>query len=224
MPTITAQNIVDKAEIILQDTTNVRWPSTELLGWLNDGQREIVMRKPDAYTTRTATKAAAETRQSLPDTGIQLIDVTRNMGTDGTTPGDAITYLPRKILDNCVRDWHSMTAAATAQHFCFDERDPKQFFLYPPNDGTGYVEIVYSAAPADIAIGATITLDDIYANAILDYMLYRAYLKDADYTANNDRANAAYTAFLTSLGLKEQAEAAYDPNKHPSVAETNDTQ
>lgn len=225
MATMTVQNIVDRAGIILQDTTHIRWDSTELLKWLNDAQREIVMRKPDAYVTSASLALVEGTRQSLPATGVQLIDVSRNLGpTDTPADGPAVTYMPRKILDNSKRSWHTETAAAVIQHFCFDERDPKKFYVYPPADATSSVEIIFAAAPADILISDTITLDDIFANAILDYILYRAYSKDADYTANSPRAQAAYQSFLNSLGLRDEAEAKYDPNNHPSIAETNVTQ
>ena len=53
MGTITAQSIVDRARHILQDTTSggTRWLDPELLKWLNDAQREIVLLKPNAYSS-----------------------------------------------------------------------------------------------------------------------------------------------------------------------------
>ena len=214
MAVITAQIIIDKAEIILQDTTNVRWPETELLGWLNDGQREVVLQKPDAYTKNEAVVLIEGTKQSVPLTGIQLIDVIRNMGADGMTPGNAITLLSRNILDTQNPAWHADPSDAVVKHYMFDDRDPRDFYVYPPQPATacGYIEIVYSAAPADILITATISLDDVYANCLLDYILYRAYSKDKDFANNNQRALAHYTAFMNSLGIREKGEIRDDPN------------
>lgn len=76
MPTILASSIITKAATLLQDPTNVRWPADELLGWLNDGQREIVLQKPDAYSINEAVKLAAGTKQALPAAGIRLLAVT----------------------------------------------------------------------------------------------------------------------------------------------------
>jgi len=224
MSVLTAQNIVDRAETILQDTTNVRWASTELLQWLNDGQREVVLLKPDANPVNESVQMTAGTKQTIPATGVQLIDVVRNMGDNGTTVGDVITFLKRNVLDSGNRDWHAESQDSAHDHFCFDERDPKHFYVYPPSDGANYVEIVYSAAPADIAIDATITLDDVYANALLDYILYRAYSKDAEFAANAQRAAMAYAAFLRSLGMREEAEKIYDPAKQPVNVASNTTQ
>jgi hypothetical protein len=215
MPTIVGSSILDRASIILQDTTNIRWPSDELLGWLNDGQREIVLRKPDAYTkSSSVVLTASETKQSIPSDGIQLIDIVRNMGT-GASPGRAITRTERYILDGQRPNWNTETGSATVKHYMFDERNPKTFYVYPPQAvAPGYIELVYSAAPADLATSAsTLTLDDIYASALLDYVLYRAYSKDADIAPSApQRAIGHYQAFTQSVIGKEQAEAAYDPN------------
>ena len=75
------------------------------------------------------------------------------------------------------------------------------------------IEVIYSTAPADITYSSTavITLDDIYANAILDYMLYRAYQKDSEYAGNAERSMMHYQSFANALGIKSRADAAIDP-------------
>jgi hypothetical protein len=211
--TVAVNDIVDKAEIILQDTTNTRWPASELIGWLNDAQLEIVLQKPEASITNESVAMTAGTKQSLPASGIQLIDVIRNMGAGGATPGNAIRIIDRKILDAQVPDWHlTAGAAAVIEHYMFDERDPENFYVYPPSDATTQIEIVYSSAPTTVTAGQNISLADVYANCILDYILYRAYSKDADYAANSQRAVGHFKAFMTSLGKRDQVEVAFDPN------------
>lgn len=213
MATITAQTQVERARIIIQDDTGVRWPDSELLGWLNDGQREIVVLKPDSSVNNENLQLVEGTKQEIPAAGISLVDVIRNMGTDGSSPGKSVRLINRKVLDEQLPDWHSATPNAVADHFAFDDRDPKHFYVYPPQPSVnqGYVEIVYSSSPADAALGDVISVDDVYANALVDYMLYRAYSKDKDYAGNGGRASAHYQAFLRALGLKEQAERATEP-------------
>ena len=48
MATVKVIDLINRAEEILQDTTNVRWSQQTLLNYLNDGQREIVLFRPDA--------------------------------------------------------------------------------------------------------------------------------------------------------------------------------
>ena len=232
MATITGTSIVSRAAIVLQDTTGVRWPQTpELLLWLNDGQREIVLRKPDANAQNVVTKLTTGTKQTLPDgttvnnpagtanpAGIQLLDVIRNMGT-GSTPSRAVTRIDREILDEQMPTWHSSAdGTATVQHYMFDQRDPKHFYVYPYySSGTQqYIEIVYAASPSDLAtLGAVISLDDVYSGVLLDYILYRAYSKDADLSPTApQRAISHYNAFLASLGAKGQIEQIVNPNSY----------
>lgn len=215
MGTIIASAVIEKAQIILQDTTGVRWPSnTELLGWLNDGQREVMVYKPNAYVKNVALRLSTGTKQSLPADGVQLIDVVRNMGLDGTTPGRAIRIVMREILDAQVPNWHAATASAEVKHYTFMLLDPKSFYVYPPQPavGQGYAEVVYGATPNDAAFSGPITLDDIYQNALVDYILYRAYSKDTEYAADQNRAAAHQNAYIAALTGKAKVEAGANPN------------
>jgi len=71
---------------------------------------------------------------------------------------------------------------------------------------------VYSANPAIVASGANISISDVLANAILDYILYRAYSKDADYTAHQGRAAQHFQLFMTSVTGKSQIDLQSTPN------------
>ncbi len=215
MGTIIARAVIEKAQIILQDTTGVRWPSdTELLGWLNDGQREVMVFKPNANVRNVAVRLAAGTKQQLPADGVQLIDVVRNMGTNGTTPGRAVRIVMREILDAQVPNWHAATADAAVKHYTYTVLDPKTFYVYPPQPASnqGYVELAYGAAPADATINGAITLDDIYQNVLVDYILYRAYSKDTEYAADQNRAATHQNAYIAALTGKAKVEAGANPN------------
>lgn len=77
-----------------------------------------------------------------------------------------------------------------------------------------WVELIYSSSPTDVAtVNTTISLDDIYANAMIDFMLYRAYSKDAEYASNANYAQQHYQSFLTSLGLKGKTDDNVNPNQ-----------
>lgn len=215
MGTIAVQGILDKVQIILQDTTGIRWPSdTELLGWFNDGQREVMIFKPNSYVKNVPLKLTGGTRQQLPDDGVQLIDITRNMGTAGNQPGRAIRIATREILDAQVPNWHCDNPATTVKHYMYNVLDPKTFYVYPPQPaaGQGYVEIVYGATPPDATINGNMSIDDIYQNVLIDYVLYRAYSKDTEYAADANRAAAHQSAYLAALTGKAKVEAGANPN------------
>lgn len=216
MATIQVNNLVARAATLIQDTTSVRWPTSELIDWLNDGQREIVLLKPQASVKNVSFALTANaTKQSLPGDGIMLIDVTRNMGAGGSTPGDAIRVVSREVLDAQHPSWHAdANSEGKVRHYMFDPRDPRNFYVYPRAPSSSwFVELIYSASPADTYAGGYIQIDDIYANALLDYILYRAYSKDAEYAQNAQLALAHYTAFSNSLGIKTQNEHTQNPNQ-----------
>jgi hypothetical protein len=99
------------------------------------------------------------------------------------------------------------------ESYSYDPRNPLQFYVYPPNLGTGFVELSYSAVPAAVATaGDNITINDLYAYCLVDYMLYRAFSMDAEHAANAARAVAHYQAFLSALGASTQVQAANNQN------------
>jgi hypothetical protein len=209
MGTITGQQIADRAWIKVNEATGssaVRWTPAEALMWLNDGQRECVNQLPQAWSKRvTPTLVASSSRQdfaglSITD-GVVLLDVICNYNAAGTTRGRAITKRERAWFDDQLPTWHN-SAPGEAVHWMYDERDPKAFYLYP-QPATGKVEIIYSAIPADLgSLAGVITLDDIYANALQWFMLFSFYSKDATYTKNPASAQAYWTLFMQSLGLR----------------------
>jgi hypothetical protein len=214
---ISAQSIVRRCVETLQDPTSVRWPINELVRYLNDGQREVVLYRPDSMVTSATRSLITGTRQTLPN-GSKLIEVVRNSG--GTRR--AVRMVNREILDAQTPNWHSLTGTTDILHYMYDPRDPTVFYVYPPATTGASVEIVYAAYPNDInepadgalytAVSGNIALPDIYGNVIQDYILYRAYSKDSEYAGNAQRAQAHYAAFANALGIEIRATVAVAPN------------
>jgi hypothetical protein len=222
MSTITAKTIIDKASIQLLDTSNVRWTRAELLSWINDAQRQIVIMSPNATNKVATYKLIAGTRQSIPSDGWTLLEVIRYMGTNGTTPGRAIRLTSRELLDSFNPDWHSDTPSSVPKHYVFDLQDQTAFFVYPPNNGNGYIQLNYSPDPADLtAESQTINLNNIFETAILDYVLYRACSKDAEYAPGLQLASGYLTTFMASMGQKDQSETANSPNQQFAAKDFN---
>ena len=212
---------LDRASRLLQDTGNIRYSNAELLKFFNDAQREVVLHRPDANTVNSNFTCAAGSKQTLSSSDLRLVDVVRNVS------GRVVTQVDRALLDNTLPDWHNSVADATKkiEHFMYDSGDPKHFYVYPAALNTFQLEIVTSRAPSDIAVSdfttdtQTIGLDDIYANAILDYVLYRAYQKDSEFAGSAAQAQMHFQSFANSLGIKTRADAATDPrpNMRPAA-------
>lgn len=228
---ILASEIMDRAKRIIQDETSVRWPLAELRMWVNDALREIVLQKPTAHSKTIIITLQAGTYQTVPANVIALLRVVRNLKTTSETVRQglrAIRMVSREVLDSQHPDWHDGTiivASKIVKHVVFDQTDPKSFYVFPGNDGTGIVEAVVATSPTPVALPAdpenialyniALDIDDIYGGAVLDYVLYRAYSKDAQFAGNAQRAAAHYQTFANTLGLKVQVEAVANPNVTP---------
>lgn len=222
--TITAQSVVRRATDLLQDQTSVRWPANELVRWLNDAQRAIVKARPDSMNTTATMTLAAGSRQDLDNGALtalpaKLIEITRNMA--ATSTKGAVRLVQRQILDAQTPNWHNITPVVNILHYMFDPRDPKTFYVYPPATALAQLEVMYSAYPTDIvepAEGAlhtdvvgNLSLPDIYADDVLNLVMFRAHSKDSEFAGNAERA-AAYMAMTTaSLGAEIAATVAVGP-------------
>lgn len=219
MPSTKVVDILDRASIILQDDTHVRFPQAELLKFFNDAQLEIVLHRPDANIVNATLSLANGSKQTIPSAALRLVDVVRN------TNGRAITQVSRQILDETLPTWHETPASANKiEHYIYDPADPKNFYVYPKAEsGVHSIEILYSAVTATISISnfstdtTVIGIDDIYANAVLDYMLYRAYQKDSEFAGNAERAMMHYGSFSNAIGIKSQADGALTPTPEQGV-------
>lgn len=190
------------------DVSRVRWTDAELIDYINDAQRQIVVHRPDANARNVSVALAAGTKQALPAGGVRFLRAVRNMGALGNKPGRSIRETTREALDSERVDWHSEApnADGSVTHLAFDPVNPKTYYVYPQAKAGVQIEIVYSALPTVVVgINDALALDDIYINPVIDWVLYRSYSKDADYAGNMGRALQHMQSFATELGVEMAA-------------------
>ncbi len=210
---ITAGSIFNRFSTTLQDETRVRWTQNEFLAWLNTAQRVIASIRPDASLSHISMALVAGAKQSVPSNALSLTNITRNMGTDGDTPGRTVMPLPKDILDRSVPYWQTLTDEEVS-FFCYNPKDPKVFWIYPaqPNPPVQYLEVVAAVVPDElVALSDAITVNEDYEEPLLDYCLYRALSKDAEDATQLQRATHYQTSFLQAVGLNAQADMAVPP-------------
>lgn len=194
MGTLAVTALIGRVATLLNDAENVHWTQSELVDWLNDGQRELVLHRPTACVVNADLALVAGTKQKLPTDGNTLVDIPRN------TDGNAIRVVDRRDLDAFQPDWHATSKAkAKVEHFCYSPADPKTFYVFPPSPGGNSVELIYNAIPPQVGLESRISVDDIYSSALVDYVLFRAFAKDTDYAPNAVTSGAHYQAFLAAI-------------------------
>jgi len=217
-----ASDITSRARLLLNDIDATRWLDSELFKWINDSQKLVAMVRPDASVATFVMSLIAGTRQTIPSGGFRLLDVIRNVTTfTGSTaanqvvtvPGRSVRIVDREVLDTQDPFWHTVTASAEIKHFIYDNRSPTLFYVYPPATTAAKLEVVYSVAPTDVASsGDTLSISDIYQDVILNYVMYRAYSKDAEYASNAALAGGYLNVVNQMLGIKTQKDVAFSPD------------
>lgn len=218
-----ANDVISRARILLNDQDGTRWLDGELTSWINDAQKLIAMTRPDASVSNSTVTLAAGTKQTLPTSGFRLLDVVRNISATGAG-GRAIRYVDREVMDSQDPFWHGSTEKDIIKHYIYDNRDPKNYYVYPPAVAGTKIEIMYSVSPAEVVYDGTnattiaaslntvLTVSDIYLEAVLNYVMYRAYSKDAEFSQNPQLAAGYLQTVYSMLGIKTQKDVAFSPD------------
>jgi hypothetical protein len=123
------------------------------------------------------------------------------MASDGVTPGRTISVAGEAILDAVDPNWQTGTQASTIVHYIYDPATRFLFEVYPPAVAGTKIELTYSAVPPVISsAGTTITLPDMVATALVDYLCYRCLTKDAEFGDISEKAAAHYKLFTDAIG------------------------
>lgn len=186
--TILVNEILTRASVLLNDINGVRWTPTELIDWLNEGQQALAKIKADTKVVTAPATLVAGALQSLPADGLSLIGVMENVG------GSAVTPCDKAALDLFSPGWITRPTASKVIHWMPGEK-PETYYVYPAQSATpAQVRISYAARPVDVASNEAIDVRDIYADNLVNYILFRALSKDAE-VGHAERAIAYYQAF-----------------------------
>lgn len=224
------QDVMLEASLILQDDRFTRWPMPTLNLFINGALREIMLHKPNAFAQTIELPLARGALQKMPDEYPILLRITRNLVTSDTTPagragGAQITLVSRQMLDAVSPDWSNPNSArysAEVKHFMFDVAEPDHFYVYPANTGRGVVEAMVAVEPARIGPPASsqellsswskvVPIKEAYRQAVVDYMLFRAFSMDLSIPGIAQRAQMHRQAFNEALGIKYSRESIASP-------------
>ena len=151
MAVTTVQDIFDRVYLILQDDEGTRWNEGELLKWLNSAYQQTLLHRPDAnakshkvyfphadacHSINELTTSTTITDSTKLSSALRLMEVTRNLpaNTDSAaenSDSDAIRNIDKRQFDDQRRGWTGVEANKRLQYYMYDERNPKEFYVYP---------------------------------------------------------------------------------------------
>jgi hypothetical protein len=198
------------ARAILQDADLDFWGADELLGWLNEGRGWMCSKRPDLYQASENVELLEGARQVLPDGSRRLFAVVRNVSAPRQRQ---ITLVAGADLARVRPTWRSQAKAAEIVHYVYDDKEPGQFDVYPPARAGVVVEISYAKPPATAVDETELEQERTFESALVDYVLYRCFLKEADTVpAFHARAAQHLQAAEAFLMGDVQAKAVTSPN------------
>jgi len=210
----TVADLLSEIEFEVHDIPHDTWTEDQVLGYLNDATREVVVAKADANPVRqVATLTPNKTLQTIPADGIEIMKIVRNMGDDGATPGRPIAIAEMDSLDALIPDWH-LERDAEIVNYMYEKRYGRNFYVYPGAHASTpvTVEMFYSAYPEIMTAADNFVLEDAYIQAAKHYTLYLLFLKEIDDPSSGGRAKFHLESFANELGIKLASEKEYQPN------------
>ena len=206
----TTQAILSLVSRQLQDLTGKTWDQTTvLIPYMNLAIGAIINEKPEALPSTGNISLVAGAIQKLVAGSFFMIDVVCNMGADGNTQGKAVTSIKKEHMDSLYPGWLNHPADSEVTFVIEDDRDPKTFYIFPPQPDppTQKLRVIAATTPDLItAVTDPFPLDDSYQEATLDYIIYRALKEETTIPNAQTKADSFFSKFMADLGLKTQAE------------------
>jgi hypothetical protein len=179
MSALSVADILTRVQRQFGDEAGVQVTQADVIRWINDAQREIVMQHEGLYeTTATASTVAGTAEVALPADNISLQEVLY-MGA-----GDSSYFNLRYVT----ADEHA------SMYFDLGSGDPVYYIrssngyvtLLPTPDSslTDSIKFVYNRYSQDVAaVGDALDVPEYYHQVILEYCLMKAYEMDENWEA-----------------------------------------
>jgi len=203
----TAQDIINEALVLLEDTEQNRYTNSMLLSFINEGMTDVVKVKPTANVIYSVRQLDAGVYQPLADNELYLLDVVYNTNADGTAQGSSPLRINKATLDFSNTDWTASTRRSEVMYYTYDSDGTRVFFVYPPNNGNGYVYLKTTNIPTRLtSVSQTIPLREEYRLPLVYYICAKGYMVDTD-TANTDKVSLYTTLYTSSINTVKEADA-----------------
>ena len=213
----TADDYITDAAELYGDTVYTRVTVLNWIKYLNAAIRALILVRPDAGATTENVLLVPGVLQTLPSDALRLLDITRNMGTAGTTAGKIITPSARKHLDYANLLWPAGTGDVAVDNFSYNKENPQIYYVTPPIHATTavYVEMQTSQLPTTITDEDDVMeTNDVFFEPLVQYMLYKAYSVD-----DEDVEFSKAIAFMQNFFNLLQVEMTVSVTSGPEVKE-----
>lgn len=223
----TVDDIYKRVTRLFGDEAGIQLTEEDILNWINDGMEEIHNKVPSlpAQSSYLADLPSADAQgYKLPVDGsgsqiwlnIQEVAVKRNVGDASYYP---VRYITRQEMAEYAPGWDGddYSAGIPVYYVLSDDRDYLR--LFPESDVTisDGLRILYTpTSPSVSALADTLPIHSRFRQAVMDFVMFRAYEQDEDWAASDRKLqsfNMAVSAHFDKAGWA-------DESTYPSIRAT----
>lgn len=194
---VNVQSIVVDASDQLNDQAIglafIRWPVDRLIEYLNGALRQVAMLRPDLFTQKVTLALVPGSMQALPSSVSKLVSVDQNVSLNPACGiGSFITRGDYGVFKSFNRASGCFPSNYEVNSYYYDPSQIRNFYVspsVPPNKSYSviatcilnppeYTIVDYNAAQPIVVNG--VELDRQYYNALLAWMMHKAYEVDTE--------------------------------------------
>jgi len=196
-----------------------RWKQSEIVQYLDDALIQVGTFRPDAFAATITVALQAGSQQTLPP-GFSFLKSVDANATNSNCPDATIVECDLNMLRAFFKKPCTPTGGAgdyRVRSFAYDGRNPNVFYVSPPvpvaSAGLSVTLTAVGEAPqyavSDIGAGTLVAIDPKYRNALLAWMLYRAYEVDTESVSSRQTKLDNEGLFWKTLGVNYKQESLY---------------
>ena len=209
------QDIALRVQAQLRDANEDSWPEEAIYQAIYEGEKVIVIYRPDAAPVNQEFTCVAGIEQSiaaLAPAPNRLLSVKYNRV--GSVNGRSVRRVGLGDIDAISPEWRSKTPNTIIREYMHDDREPLLFYVSPPAALGAKLQISYSAIPAPygtVGPSTSTTVSDLYEPMLIEWALYRLFSQDTEGSVNMARSQQALGVFERMLQIKVQSDVLASP-------------
>lgn len=185
------------------DESGVQITDDDITRWVNDAQRDIVMRNESVLQTTSTTDSVAEQQAYDFPTDLLVLRSIHYKREDGDLAFYKLKGMSYTEFDEYIDGWEGTAYGPSYPIVYTTYADQILLFPIPVSSGTDNLKIIYSRQPTELTSDVDeIDLPLAYHNAVVEFCLTQAYQLDEDWNA----AGVLSTQYTASVNLNKERE------------------
>lgn len=192
------------------DESGAQITDADIIRWLNAAQLEVATLADAIQAVSNSTLVAGTFQYAMPtENAIKIVSL--------TVDGLPVKALEFQMANDLIAQEDPKRVATGTPYYYW--RFANQLYFYPTPDSTKPVALYYMAAPAQVSTGTdALGLPDKYFEALVQYIMMKAYELDEDFSA----MQTAKQAFNDRLGLGMEDDTRGSVEFYPTITVLDD--